>query len=83
MEVTKPLTPTFAVFAAQEKDIQMFNQRRIKSYFLYEFDYQTIYISLKSFTVLQLVYERLKDDWLTIGSITLEVIYQIFDNYVR
>ena len=33
--------------------------------------------SLKSFTVLQLAYECLKDDWLTIDSIELDVIYQM------
>ena len=49
----------------------------IRSYFCIDLIIRLYVCSLKSFTVLQLAYERLKDDWLTIGSIKLEVIYQM------
>ena len=49
----------------------------IKSYFLYGFDYQTICMFLEKFDGITISLRTLKNDWLAIGSIKLEVIYQM------
>ena len=55
----------------------MNQEELMKNYFCADLIIRLHVCSLKSFTVLQLAYERLNYDWLTIGSTKLEVIYQM------
>ena len=55
----------------------MNQEELMKNYFCVDLIIRLYVCSLKSSTVLQLAYERLNYDWLTIGSIKLEVIYQM------